>query len=478
MERSVSQILHNISHRMIGKDRRISGLFYDSRRFVPGFAFIALKGQKIDGHSFIRELYLKGCDVFFIQDERYVEGSWDATFVLLDDTRAHMGTLARNFWGGQKSKVIGVTGTKGKSSTVKIIAHSMNVLGKRCGVIGSLWWKLTTPEAVDTFYIINNSSFEFFAMEVTSIATVQHRVDGIVFDLGVFLGLGHDHLDLHGTMENYFLAKFSFLEMVGEAVVVYLDRWGEIVLERLKGRKRVISFSDECMREYGFELKGGEILSSFRMNWKGEDISFRARFFGHFNWKNFLSAYIVLRELGFSSREIVQAFEEVWPLAGRMEAVNLKPFVFVDYAHNPESLEVSLLECIRLRERMGGGRLFVIFGCGGDRDKEKRPLMGKRAYELADVVIITSDNPRGEDPSEIAHDILAGIQLDGARREKEVMVILDRKSAIEKALSMARDKDVILIAGKGHESYQIIGDRVIDHSDKEVVMSILRGYEP
>lgn len=480
MLKRVSQIIQQIPHRIFGEDRYISGLFYDSRRFEPNWAFIALKGQKTDGHNFIRELYLKGCEVFFVQDEKFIEPSWNATFVLLENTRRSMGAIAKNFWGGQNSKIIGITGTKGKTSTAKILSSSLSLLGIRCGVLGSLWWKLTTPEIIDTFYIINNSFFDYFVMEVTSVAVIQSRVDDIEFEIGTFLGLGHDHLDIHGTVENYFLAKFRFLEMVKEFVVIYQDDWGRKAEQMLAGRKRVLSFSDECVKNYKLSLNENSLKAFFELEWRGERVRFQSSFFGRFNWINYLASYIILRELGFSLHEIKDLFEEVRPPAGRMEQVHTRPYAFVDYAHTPESLQSSLDECLRLRESLGKGRIFVLFGCGGDRDREKRPKMGRIAYEVADVIFLTSDNPRSEDPEAIIRDILAGIlQNDHGGRpfygeecddiEKRIFVETDRARAIAKALELATEDDIVLIAGKGHENYQIIGDKVMPFSDREVV---------
>lgn len=454
MEKKISEIFKDIPHRIIGKDRTIKGLFYDSRKFIPHHAFVCLKGRNQDGHKFIKELYFKGCEVFIIQDERYCFDG--PTFVFVEDTRKLMGKIARNFWGKQKADVIGITGTKGKSSTAKIISFSLTSSGKKCGVLGSLWWKLTTPEIIDTLSIINNSYFDYFAMEVTSISIAQGRVDDIDFSAGIFLGLGHDHLDFHGTLENYFLAKLRFLEMVKDLVIIYFDEWGEVAGKKLQGKKRVLSFSKNSLKNY--ILKKDK--SFFELEWKGERFSFYSNFIGSFNWINFLSSYILLREFGFSPDEIKDFFEEVSPPPGRMEIVHSKPYVIVDYAHTPEALEASLKEC----RSFGDGKVFVVFGCGGDRDREKRPKMGKIAYENADFVIITSDNPRNENPEKIIEDILSGTP-----ENKKVFVEPDRKKAIFKALELADQNDVILIAGKGHENYQIIGDKVIPFSDKEVV---------
>ncbi len=467
MKVPVSHVVNGLNCKIFGKDRFISGLFYDSRRFQKDFGFIALKGTKEDAHKFLKELYLKGCEVFFIQDESYISGQWNATFVLLEDTRRSMGKIARNFWNGQRPKVWGITGTKGKTSTAKILSSSLTFSGIKTGVLGSVWWKLTTPEIIDTFAIMNH--FDYFVMEVTSVSVVQHRIDDIDFQVGVFLGLGHDHLDIHKTMNNYFSAKFAFMEKVNDLAVVYLDEWGKIVEDKLLGKKRLLSFDDNSLKDYSISFQGDDAYSFFEICWRGEKLSFKTRFIGLFNWINFLSSYIILREFGISSGQIIEFFQDVYPPSGRMEVVNLNPYVFVDYAHTPESLESSLQECQRLKD-IFNSRVIVVFGCGGDRDKEKRPKMGKLAYDMADVVVITSDNPRSESPESIVQDILSGIRENGGNPDdKKIFVELDRKKAIFKALEVSGKNDVVLIAGKGHESYQIIGNKVFPFSDRKVV---------
>lgn len=472
MKVPISQIVKDVKCKIFGNDRSVSGLFYDSRKFQRDYGFIALKGERSDGHRFIKELYLKGCQVFFVQDEGYINPYWDATFVLLENTRRNMGKIAKNFWGGQKPVVWGITGTKGKTSTAKILSCSLALSGIKCGVLGSVWWKLTTPEILDTFSIINY--FDYFVMEVTSVAVAQHRVDDIDFQVGIFLGLGHDHLDIHKTMENYFAAKLAFMEKVKGLAVVYLDHWGKLIVDKIKGKKKVFSFDDGSLKNYKLVFERDRVFSVFEIFWKGEKQSFRTKFIGFFNWINFLSSYIVLREFGFSPSQIIDFFEDIYPPSGRMDLVNLNPYVFVDYAHTPESLESSLRECLRLKNFLGDSKLVVVFGCGGDRDREKRPMMGKIAHQMADVVVITSDNPRSEDPEKIVKDILYGIPENGT--DKKLLVELDRRKAIFKALEICGKNDVVLIAGKGHETYQIVGDRIFPFSDRKVVEEFFNGF--
>ncbi len=483
VEKRVRDVIYGIDAEVIGNpDEVISGIEIDSKRVNKGKAFITIKGGKFDATSFVRRLYFSGCNVFVLDDPAFVarerKNLPQATFVKVRNCREVMPKIAKNFWGEQKAKLIGVTGTKGKTSTVKIISNSLALAGIRCGAIGSVWWKLTTPEVLDTLRIVNQSNFEYFAMEVTSISVVQRRIDELEFLASIFLGLGHDHLDFHKTVENYFLAKYSFIKRAKEIIIIFQDEWGKRAFELLSNEKygaKVYTFDHSNIKFHD---------GKFELTWKSESIKFIPKFFGYFNGVNFVASYILLRELGFTPWFIKDLFEEIKPPPGRMELVWDSPRVFVDYAHNPESLENSISECIRLKDQGNrfGGKVFVVFGCGGSRDKEKRPRMGKIAFSLADRIFITSDNPRDEEPASIVADILVGIMertkipevINTIRNgdsydDGKVCVELDRRRAIFKALKEAERGDIILIAGKGHEEYQIVGDKVLDFSDRRVV---------
>jgi len=464
--KKIKEIFHGIDCEIFGNpDKEVDSVEFDSKRVKSSSLFVALKGKNVDSHYLIKDIYFKkGCSAFVVEDLNKVYGyvKSKATLIKVGNSRKALSKISKNFY-GQKTKVIGITGTKGKSSTVKIIGQSLNFFGKSCGVLGSLWWKLTTPEAPDIFRIMNQSYFDIWAMEVTSVSTVQHRVDDVEFEWGIFLGLGRDHLDIHGTIENYFLAKYNFLEKP-KNVIIFLDEWGKKAYELLKSHypdKKIITFSDK-----NFIYESGKI-SIF---WEGEKISFSPKFFGSFNCINFTASYILLREMGFEPDSIKLAFEQVFPPRGRMELVVYKPMVFVDYAHTPDSLSAVIDECLKLKKE-NSSKLIVVFGCGGDRDKGKRPEMGKVSLK-ADKVILTSDNPRIENPEDIIKDILAGID-----DTSKVLVEPDRKKAIFKALIDSKENDIVLIAGKGHEEYQIVKDKVLPFSDRKVVLEFFQEYE-
>ncbi len=472
--KKVSELIRGIDCKVIGIDREVDGVEFDTTRWRRKNAFICLRGKKNDGHNFIKELYFKGCEVFFIEDEKRAEKWMSATFIVLKNTREAMGKIARNFW-GQKTPIVGITGTKGKSSTAKIISETMTLCGIRCGVIGSVWWKLTTPEAPDTLKIINSSDYEYFAIEVTSIATLQKRINGIEFEAGIFLGLGKDHLDMHGSQENYFKAKLDFLKQVKCAIINTSDIWGKRAEKELKGEgwdSRGKGGNRREIEVITFDTSDSSYdpdKSEFTIKWRGEKIKFKSMFRGGFNLTNFLAAFIFLNKVvGIEKSAINEAFEIVSPPPGRMEAVITSPYVFVDYAHTAESLYEVLKEG-RYIAKKNGGKLCVIFGCGGERDKEKRPEMGKVSSEIADIVVITSDNPRGEDPNSIIDDIIKGI-----KNIHKIKIEPDRKKAIWLAMEQADKNDVIIIAGKGHEEYQITKDGLIPFSDRKVVLEFVK----
>ncbi len=462
--KSLKEVLLGIEAEFFGNPEiKIKGIEYDSRKVREGCAFVAIKGSKTDSHDLIKDIFFtKNVRAFIVEDlvkiPKYVFEN--SSFAKVKSTRENLGKIARNFY-GQKTKVIGITGTKGKSTTVKIIAKSLSLLGRRCGILGSVWWKLTTPEASDTLKIMSESYFEIFAMEVTSISVVQKRIEGIDFEYGAFLGLGRDHLDFHKTMENYFSAKLEFLKKA-KKVVIFEDEWGKKAVEILKGEgKEVFSFQKSQI-----DYKDGKFLLHFN----GERAMFRPKILGSFNGINYMTAYIILKDLGFSKDEICNTFEEIEGPPGRMEIVSYNPLSIVDYSHTPESLSSAIDECLKLKKDQNS-RLFVVFGCGGERDRGKRPEMG-RASLKADIVIITSDNPRGEDPDEIIKDILSGIDEESIKSSK-VFVEPDRKRAIFFAVERANENDIILVAGKGHEEYQIIGNKVIPFSDRRTILEAL-----
>ncbi len=431
---------------------QITGVTTDSRLVEKGDLFIACEGSKHDGASFIDEAKKRGAAAFIAKTN--VAGY---PTIIHPNPREIVSKIGDIYFDSPTSKLltIGVTGTNGKTTTTNLISQLIDIPHTLIGTLGTFLPDgskedigLTTP---DPLYIqkIAYQTLKFggkaLIMEVSSHALHQGRVSGIKFDGAIFTNLTQDHLDYHSSMEEYFLSKaklFSLLKPAGKGVVFIEDSWGERLLERYPG---IIQITNDSYKLISQDLKGSKFEYKER--------NFFLPIVGEFNVKNALLSLVLLESLGVK----VESLDSLRPIKGRLEVV--VEDVFVDYSHTPDSLEKAITELKKLTDKP----LTVVFGCGGDRDKTKRPLMGEIASRLADKVIITSDNPRTEDPNKIIDDILKG-------SKKDLLVIEDREKAITKALE---DRDsVVLIAGKGHEEYQIVGTEKRYFSDQEVVRRV------
>ncbi len=392
--------------------------------------------------------------------------------VLVDDVRAAMAPLAAALHGhpSQRMAVVGITGTNGKTTTTFLLRSVLEAAGRRAAVIGTLSGGIsssggssgpgTTPAAPELQAHLGElagEGFDSVAMEVSSHALVQHRVDGVHFAVAVFTNLSQDHLDLHGTMEEYFAAKASLFvpERAAAAVVNGDDPWGRRLLESPRLPTRPFSLAEAV----GLEVD--RLGSSFL--WEGNPV--RLRLAGTVNVANAIAAAAAARELGIEAGAVAAGLSSMASVPGRNEPVDRgQPFsVLVDYAHTPDALEQTLAGA-----RTGPGRVLVVFGCGGDRDRAKRPLMGEVASRLADLAVLTTDNPRGEDPTAIAAEVRAGV-----RRPAVLVEEPDRRAAIALALESARPGDVVVLAGKGHETTQVVGADVRPFDDRAVAAEIL-----
>jgi len=445
---------------------------------VPGSLFACVRGARVDGHLLASEAVERGAVAVLC--ERPLD--LPVAQVRVPSTRRALGPLCAAFWSFPSSamNVVGVTGTNGKTTTCALLASVFRSAGWEPGVIGTLTGQRTTPEAPDLQRLLGSMrdrGARAVAMEVSSHALDQARVSGTDFAAAIFTNLSQDHLDYHGTMEAYFEAKLHLFtgEQVGLAVVNRADPWGSRLLAALEGHeagrapRRVVTFAPEDARD----LVLGQRSAAF--TWRGERLEIGLG--GHFNVANALAAATAARELGVEWPSVVEGLATAAPVKGRFEPVDEgQPFhVLVDFAHTPAALAEALRAARELTGRgegpdgEGGGRVIVVFGAGGQRDRGKRPQMGKVAGALADVVVLTSDNPRGERPLTIIEEIAGG--LDGVP-----LVDADRASAIAGALAMARPGDVVLLAGKGHETTQDFGDRVEELDDVSVARSWLREH--
>ncbi len=460
----------------------VGGISHDSRRVVPGDLFCCVPGLVTDGHVFAAEAVTRGavgllCEHFIpeLLDERVVQ-----TRIAEGTMRTAMARIAAAFYGfpARDLLMIGVTGTNGKTTVTQLLGDLLGAVGHPTNVMGTLSGARTTPEATEVQRILAgvrdrqqaDGLRHAVAMEVSSHALVQSRVEGIHFDVAVFTNLSHDHLDYHGTMEDYFEAKASLFDPGRSlrGVVNVDDAWGRRLVERARIPVIPVRHADAA----DVVLEPGR--TSF--TWRGQRIT--TRLTGGVNVDNALmaaEAVLALEELHLSPEKVAEAMAGLSPVAGRLQVIATPalrsgrdeaareepPFtVLVDYAHTPAGLEVVLREA---RHFAGGHRLLTVFGCGGNRDRAKRPLMGEVAARLSDVAIVTSDNPRDEDPRAIIDEVLAGI-AEG-RENPAVVVEPERAVAIRRALDAAAPGDVVVLAGKGHETYQEIGGRQLPFDD-------------
>ena len=432
----------------------VSAVTFDSRDVRPGALHCCLPGGRQDGHRFAADAVAAGASSLLVQHDVDLP----VTRVLVDDPRAAMAPVAAAFYGhpSRSLAVVGVTGTNGKTTTTHLVAHVLSAAGRRCSTLGTLTGGFSTPTTPEAPLLqralatAHDRGDTAVAVEVSSHALVRHRVDATAFAVAVFTGLSQDHLDEHGTMEAYFAAKSRLFTQheVGHAVIVVDDPWGVRLASQVEAASRF------------------PVSRVTLGDWSG---AWALPLPGDHNRRNALCALAVGRALGVDPEAAVEALAAAPPVPGRMEQVDAgQPFAaYVDYAHKPGALEAVLRA-----SRPPDGRVIVVFGCGGDRDRSKRPEMGRLATSLADVAILTSDNPRSEDAMAIIGDVLAGI--DGSGRA-EVHVEPDRRRAIELAARQARPGDALLVAGKGHELEQEVGGRRQPFDDRdEVRRAVLR----
>ena len=453
----------------------VEDLVIDARRVRRGSVFFCVRGFGVDGHDWAAEAVANGAVALVV--ERRLD--LPAPQILVADARAALATVADEYWGRptETLPIVGVTGTSGKTTTAYLLHSILEAAGRRPGLYGTIETQVgseRTPSRLWTPMVFHlQGAFRSMldagnlscAIEATSYDSDLRRLDGVRFAALVFTNLGHDHLDYHGTFENYFAAKRRlFLEGHPPAAINIDDEYGRRLVSELRGRGReqLLTFGLSPAADIspeGLELSAGG--ARFRV----DGLELRTRLLGAFNVENVLGAVAGARLLGVSDGAIAAGVSALESVPGRMEPVDEgQPFsVFVDYAHKPEALE-AVLRTARMLTR---GRVLCVFGCGGDCYRGKRPLMGRIASSLSDLVILTTDDPRDEDPQAIVEEIAAGGEPDE--------VELDRRRAIERAIDLARPGDVVLVAGRGHETEQeLFGGRTVRFDDRDVVRDVLR----
>jgi UDP-N-acetylmuramoyl-L-alanyl-D-glutamate--2,6-diaminopimelate ligase len=470
----------------------VTGVAYDSRKVIAGNLFVAVPGFKQDGRRYVRDALGRGAAAVVLEGDDVLAGS-AAGRIMVPSVREALARLADAYFGHPSGclTVVGITGTNGKTTTSLLVEALLRAGGRTTGVIGTIQYRIgaetrpaaqTTPEAVDLQSLLSEMverGVTAVAVEVSSHALSLHRVDGVDFDVAVFTNLTQDHLDFHGTLGSYRAAKarlFALLASGGKprrtSVVNVDDPAGSSMVAGLT--LPTVTFglggdADVRPRRFASRIEG---ITMDAKTPRGT-VQIESPLVGEHNVMNLLAAVGVGLALEMEPAAIGHALGQLKAVPGRFERVEAgQPFlVAVDYAHTPDALERVLSTARKLVSH--GARLAVVFGCGGDRDRGKRPLMGGIAARLADRVWVTSDNPRSENPESIIEEIVAGIPAEGRERHAATP---DRKAAIREALGWARAGDVVVIAGKGHETYQIIGAEMLDFDDREVARSVLLGH--
>ncbi|HEV8703243.1 MAG TPA: UDP-N-acetylmuramoyl-L-alanyl-D-glutamate--2,6-diaminopimelate ligase [Candidatus Polarisedimenticolia bacterium] len=473
----------------------IRGLAYDSRSVEPGYLFAALRGQKSDGNEFVDSAMEKGA-VAVLSHREPGRPTGEVAWVQVDNERRGLALMARNYYGrpDEQMTLVGVTGTNGKTTVSFLLESILAEAGLKPCILGTVLYRYnrdetkagrTTPESLDLYRLLDRyatAGARSCAMEVSSHSLVLDRVAGLRFAAAVFTNLTQDHLDFHGTMERYFEAKAALFRGLDPKAVAILNA-DDPHAGRLRGltRGRVLTFgqregADVRLEEIRASASGTEIALAVAPGLPGPGrLRVHAPLLGRPNAFNLAAAAATALALDVPPEAVEQGLLSVRGVPGRFERVDegQRFTVLVDYAHTDDALRTLLLAVRDLRPR----RVIAVFGCGGDRDRGKRPLMGFAAAAGSDVVVVTSDNPRSEDPMAIIQDILPGVRraLGGdAAGQERCLVIPDRKEAIRRALSLAGEGDCVVVAGKGHETYQILGDRTIPFDDREVAREALR----
>ena len=474
----LSELLRGVTYKELkgSADIEVSGLTYDSRSVSEGYCFFAVAGTVVDGHNFIGKAIEGGAKAVICQHIPAEVAECNATFVVVEDTNTAMGTIASNFYGNpsQELKVVGVTGTNGKTTIATLLYDLVQSMGYKAGLISTVVYKVgakeivsthTTPDVIRLNAMMRDmvdEGCEYCFMECSSHAIVQQRIYGLRFVGGLFTNITHEHLDYHKTFAEYIRAKKSFFDALPKSAFALVnadDRNGEVMLQNTKASRYTLSLqrmADFRAKVIEMMVEGMELRIDNKEVW--------VQFLGRFNAYNLLTVYGTAVLLGFDKEEVLAHLSILHPVSGRFETVLAKDgtTAIVDFAHTPDALENIINTIDELRT--DGQRLLVVCGCGGDRDKSKRPVMGGMAAKRADVAIFTSDNPRTEDPEQILREMEEGVEAGD-----KYLKITDRHEAIKTAVMLAEPRDIILLAGKGHEDYQIIGTEKLPFNDKVIV---------
>lgn len=482
---TLSELLKDVNIKKIdgGGSMKISGIACDSRKVKPGNVFVCITGYETDGHKYAKSAVENGAVAVVAEHDL---PTVDVLCVIVDNTRKAMSEMAATFYDYpyKKFKLIGITGTNGKTTTTYLIKSILEHLGKKVGLIGTnqnmigdmiMETSRTTPDSLELmqlFDMIASHNVDYVVMEVSSHALALDRVTACTFDVGAFTNITQDHLDFHKTMEEYLAAKSILFNICNTGVVNKDDARSEYLIENARCRNMITyGINQDC------DLKASNIILNedgvkFDINYSGMEEHVDLPIPGEFSVYNALTAIGCCMAENIPLDLAVDGLHSAKGVKGRIEIVRTPGTnytVIIDYAHTPDGL-LNVINAIR---GFAKGRIVTLFGCGGDRDASKRPIMGKIAGELSDFCIVTSDNPRTEDPEKIIKQVVEGVKQTDCDYE----VITNRFSAIEYALDHAKKNDIILLAGKGHETYQVLGKDTIKFDEREIVQKLLGCYD-
>lgn len=478
----------HIKRQLLNNNKNIRGIAYDSRKVETDYIFVCIQGLTTDGHNYIDNAIINGASSIVIDKEipniATTAKEKGVNIIKVANSRIALSKISNNFFNNPsgKIKVIGVTGTNGKTSITYLINSILEANKVKCALLGTINNRIgkkvintdrTTPEApeLNTFFdLMVKNNIEVCTMEVSSHALEMKRVEDIEFNIGIFTNLTPDHLDYHGTMENYKKSKLKLFYKTSDINIINIDdKYGKEIYDEIKNLEvPCITYGIEknCdIRAHNIRMENS--YSDFELVTPKFSCLIRLSIPGLFSIYNLLAAISACYSMGYNANEISNGVNSIMPVKGRFELVenNKGINIIVDYAHTPDALENVLKTIKQFAKR----KIIVVFGCGGDRDKSKRPHMGRIASEYSDYCIITNDNPRSEEPEKIIDDIIQGIN----DKKSSHKVIMDRRKAIEAAIEFSKKDDFVLIAGKGHETYQIIGNKTFDFDDKEIAKEIL-----
>lgn len=472
----LSQILKGVNIKSQYSDIDVIDITNNSKNVKKDYVYVAIRGSAVDGHKFANDALENGACAVVVEEDLGLKNQ-----IIVDDTKKSYAIMANNYFNnpGDKLKLIGVTGTNGKTSVTTMVKHILEYAGFKTGLIGTINIeygditienKNTTPDAYifhKTLALMLENGCEYVVSEVSSHALHQDRLYGVNFAVAGFTNLTQDHLDYHKDMQDYFDAKKKLFSMCDKAVININDTYGEKLTKEIDIDFDTVSTKDKNAKFFAedIECKTDGVKFNIRYSDVLSKVSFAIP--GLYSVENALVAIGIVTNLGVSLNKAITALSKLKGIKGRCEIVysNEKMTVICDYAHTPDGIENILSS---LKESING-RLVALFGCGGDRDKTKRPLMAKACEKYADFVIVTSDNPRSEDPELIVLDIVKGLS-----KNSQFVTIVDRKEAIEYAMKNAKQNDTIVLLGKGHEDYQVLKDKTIHFDEREVVSEIAK----